>query len=358
MHLPPLVVPISTIDLLSQEMIDNVIDALYEGIDPEALWRFTKQHIYSYPLVCKTFVSRCQTHLYHEIRFGYLGDCEGSDRAERISKLADILDQSPHIGKHVRATFLTLPEHDNTWIYSNLTFLRILPLITQHLQKLTIDGRMGSFIGDPEEAAIRFFIPFISPSISSLFLVLMNTFPLALLSAFLNLKLLSLKFCGGFDHSVTPHATTNYPELQLLECSYGYDCLQALLPRGQWSPATPVDLTALKIIKMYPRTESDIRITGQLVRAASSSLEEVFILRDEVTDWAPLDTGALSFNQTPRLKFIQLQFELQDPSTSKNGLLGIFTGEEQTRIAGMMRIGGHLAAKLKELQVGAGARNL
>ncbi|CAA7261182.1 unnamed protein product [Cyclocybe aegerita] len=272
---------------LSQELINAIVDIIYEDVSREP-WTVTlaMHHLYSYPLICSAFLHRSQSHIFAEIRLGKK-DGDKQNRSHRNKVLAKLLARNPHLADHIHSLHLTLPKKDNAWIHKDQHFLRVLPLITDNgrrLKKLTIYGYVDGYIKNPDKAAARFFRPYISSSISSLHLSWMSKFPLDILKSLIRLKHLKLEGVKALE-TTAPFSPPFLRfegawKLQTVECSYGADCLRNLVAIGKPSSQDPqIDLSALQSMKIYIDKANDIPAARELMQVAGCSLKEVHLVR-------------------------------------------------------------------------------
>ncbi|KDR74632.1 hypothetical protein GALMADRAFT_140996 [Galerina marginata CBS 339.88] len=165
---------------LSQELIDEIIDAL---LDPQEAEHKISQFC-DCALVCRAFRHRSQNHAFYSMRplqFRANANCR-----KRVDDLHGILQENPRIASYIRRLDLIMND-TNEWLFDDSFFCEIMEIVSKTRAvvnlELSVYGWPRPFqFTNNRTFETRFVKPFITPFITSLDLHFINNIPVSLLA--------------------------------------------------------------------------------------------------------------------------------------------------------------------------------
>ena len=145
---------------LSQELLDEIIDHLHDD----------KHSLSACCEVSTSFQRRAQQHIFREITFK--SNCRGpAHRIIRTRHFYNIVQNRPHIANYVRRLEIAVTPSDNTWIYEDDTFLRIVSQLDAmeeiSLENLDYSRAPGPTFEDSISLVNKFWQPFVQARVTT-----------------------------------------------------------------------------------------------------------------------------------------------------------------------------------------------
>ncbi|KDR74710.1 hypothetical protein GALMADRAFT_560883 [Galerina marginata CBS 339.88] len=176
--MPPGFAPFSH---LSQELIDEIIDAL---IDPQETERKISQFC-ACALVCHAFRHRAQKHVFYSMM--PVHSRGNATCRKRVDDFHRILQENPRIASYVRRLDLNMDD-TNGWLFDDPLFREIMELVTKTWTvemkvALSAFGWSDAFqFTNNRTLETQFIKPFVTPFITFLDLNFMRNVPVSLLA--------------------------------------------------------------------------------------------------------------------------------------------------------------------------------
>ncbi|KAF8803305.1 hypothetical protein BYT27DRAFT_7244361 [Phlegmacium glaucopus] len=275
--------------MLCQDLIDLIIDHLADSGQ-------------QCPIVSRSFRQRSQQHRFKSIVIN--GD------KTRIQNLFTIIQHNPYIADYIQALTLERTDLEYSWICGNPLFLAVMDKIStsdRPLRKLTMrvgadvgDGYYGTLMWDPKLLLDRFFLPFISPFITSLTLERLKNVPIEVVESCIHLthlELLEVELVGERRNSSQSH---HHP-LKLQHLAFSRSGFEDLL-NPSLSLST-LDLSHLKSFIAYTDDLRDLALENQIIDVSRESLEEIYIITMN-TSRSILFHGVANLHDSPRLRLL------------------------------------------------------
>ncbi|KIM35660.1 hypothetical protein M413DRAFT_32320 [Hebeloma cylindrosporum] len=267
----------SPISLISQELVDKIIDDLAESVEGVEFFRW---HCLSRcSLVCQSFLPRSQYHIFRSIRIESEGDCGHEFTIKRCKELGRILTQSPHIATYVRELRLEIQPDDKMGLHETPIFMQAINRISQAhgpLDKLTLGDFRASQLRDPQGFLDAFTRPFISPFITSLHIQRIENAPIRMIQECVNLADLTL-WDVDLECDSRPNPSRQYiprPRLRSLTYRASPEAIKKLIGKG--FTYHPIHLSTLRALTIYTDDIEDILYAQSIIRA-TNSLEELYL---------------------------------------------------------------------------------
>ena len=253
----------SLVDVLSQDLIDRLIDTVVELVDGD----WDQQCCLSIcASVCQAFLPRSQYHLFSSIKLN-----EG-----RVQEFYEIIKSKPLIAKRVRALHLVFYDgkYDLDWMINDHKFRYIMTSITHPttpLYKLKLEGQRssGSMV-NPQVFLDRVFKPFLARFISSLHIEALARVPIALIDSCVQLTeltLLSTSFKYG-KHRTDP------PQHKLRRLEYNNPFQVKQLTAGELG--SRLEFAGLHTLYVHTDSSTDLNFEQWITNESSGMLEELY----------------------------------------------------------------------------------
>lgn len=234
--------PLPPIYRLSQELIDEIIDAVHLMAE-ERWWADRWDYLSNCCLVCRSFLPRAQMHLFTHVNLPGMHQSKWVKDGDysRVSALLRILENRPVIAQHIQKLSLCLPEGNTSWLYNTPQMLTLLQTVnaTQFpLRQLVLSAEPAisplktSAYNTGFPHLYRFFKHAIAPYITVLHLEFVFRVPVELVTMCVHLRDLSLRYTtfvfqdpdvlGFIDHETgqplnRPVDWTSRPKIEYLE---------------------------------------------------------------------------------------------------------------------------------------------
>ncbi|KDR74648.1 hypothetical protein GALMADRAFT_249554 [Galerina marginata CBS 339.88] len=345
---------------LSQELIDEIIDALF---DPQEIERKISQFC-ACATVCRAFRHRAQKHAFYSMTPFRRRDSLASSR-KRVVDFHNILQENPQIASYVRRLNLKMIDASG-WLFDDPLFCEIMELISRTWAvemrlELSVYGWGGNFqFTNNRRVETRFVKPFITPFITSLDLYSIDNIPLSLLAHCPHLVELRLVW-------VTVEAIRPLNAIDI-------DCSLRPRPRNfmfrscgdtiRILETTYVDFGYLQRLSVSGFLYNELSNVKLILNAASSSLEHLQLEFEELEQGDKLDLYDLS--KIPNLTFLSIYEVNLDDLDEEDSFVDVCNllrtiPSEQTKIKtialgfkGDLDNPFSLAAYLKKLEIGSG----
>ncbi|KAF8803315.1 hypothetical protein BYT27DRAFT_7260351 [Phlegmacium glaucopus] len=274
--------------MLYQELIDLIIDHLADlG--------------HQCPIVNCSFCQRSQQHIFESIVIK-------GDLQTRVQNLFTIIQHNPDIARYIQELTLECTGFEYSWIGGNPLFTVVMDNIVsatsnKPLRKLTIraDADVGGgyetlMFEDPKPLLDHFFMPFISPFITSLTLERLKNVPIEVVESCIHLTHLELLHVelGERRNSQSHHRL----KLQHLVHRLSGSALEELL-----NASSSLDLSHLKSFVVYTDTLWDLEFENQIIDLSRQSLEEIYLITMQ-TSANTVFHGVVNLHDSPRLRLL------------------------------------------------------
>ncbi|KAF8803304.1 hypothetical protein BYT27DRAFT_7110427, partial [Phlegmacium glaucopus] len=274
--------------MLFQDLIDLIIDHLADSG-------------HQCPIVSRSFRQRSQQHRFKSIVIN--GD------QTRIQNLFTIIQHNSDIAHYIQALTLESDGLKYSWIGRNPLFIAVMDKISNSdrpLRKLTIrpgadeyHGYATLILDDPRPLLDHFFLPFISPFITSLTLEKLDNVPIEVVESCIHLthlELLEVELVAERRNSSQSH---HHPlKLQHLAHRFSRSALMELLYPSSSSPS--LDLSHLKSFVIYTDELRALEFENEIIDVSRESLEEIYI----ITTNTYLFHGVANLHDSPRLRLL------------------------------------------------------
>ncbi|KDR74650.1 hypothetical protein GALMADRAFT_559576 [Galerina marginata CBS 339.88] len=269
---------------LSQELIDEIIDAL---LDPQEAERKISQFC-ACALVCRAFRHRSQKHAFYLMT--PLPIRANANCRKRVDELHGILQENPRIASYIRRLDLNMND-TNGWLFDDCFFCEIMEIVSKTWAvgmnlELSVHGWSLPFqFTNNRTFETRFAKPFITPFITSLNMESIKNIPVFLLAhcphlVELKLILVTLEAISplnaiDIDHSLCPRLR----KFTFESCG---DTIR-ILATGY------VDFGYLQQLSVSGRFSDQLGDIDLILNASSSSLDELHL------DFCKLRNSVMAF---------------------------------------------------------------
>ncbi|KAF8803321.1 hypothetical protein BYT27DRAFT_7260356 [Phlegmacium glaucopus] len=281
--------------MLCQELIDLIIDHLADS----------GQHC---PIVSRSFRRRSQQNRFESIVIK-------GDTQNRVQNLFTIIQHNPDIARYIQELTLECTGFTYSWIGEDPLFIAIMDKISTSgtpIRKLTIradadenDGYETLMLKDPKPLLDHFFLPFISPFITSLTLERLENVPIEVVESCVHLthlELLHVRWAEGERRN----SSQSHHRLKLRHLAHRLsrpELKKLFNPSSSSSSSSSLDLSHLKSFIVYTDELRDLEFENQIIDISRESLEEIYIISMQ-NSWSGMFHGVANLHESPCLRLL------------------------------------------------------
>ncbi|KAF8803312.1 hypothetical protein BYT27DRAFT_7260342 [Phlegmacium glaucopus] len=219
---------------------------------------------------------------------------------------------NPDIARYIQELTLECTGFIYSWICMSSLFIDVMNMIStsdRPICKLTIradadDGYRALMGDDPKPLLDCFFLPFISPFITSLTLNQLENIPIEVVESCIHLthlELLHVEWAVGERRN----SSQSHHRLKLRHLAHRLSRpeLKKLLNPSSSSSSSSLDLSHLKSFIVYTDKLHNLKFKNQIIDLSCDSLKELYIITMQ-TSWSGVFHGVANLHESPHLHLL------------------------------------------------------
>ncbi|KAF8908654.1 hypothetical protein CPB84DRAFT_1843538 [Gymnopilus junonius] len=294
--------PPSPVPELPQELIDRIIDHVAAEFED-----WPGENLSQCALVSRSFRLRSQMYIFLSmvIRGG------SQRRKEMIKDFLDIIQCNHNIAHYVEELRIDYTAHDHSWIAQDADFVAVMEKISERpLRKLIFAADLKTNdtcetlpFEPPKPLLDHFFLPFITPFITSLSLRQLLDVPIDALTTCVNLTDLELLHVELKLPEEGEISRSRPLKLQRLVHRLAQGALHALLELTSDGSSAALDVSQLRSFTVYTDELGGLQFEQEIIDISCGTLEELYLITMQTIANEQF-RGTVNLKNAPRLRLL------------------------------------------------------